>query len=173
MYINDAGEYVVDGECYTSVNAAYVAFRRLYGKSLGKAGKRRIENLRQRKWAISKRGIDFNDEYVQKLKEEFGGTKKVRCYIIGLFDISYGYVLSESEFDNVVCDLDDAGYNRYLDWLFCSKYNNLIVCGKTDKMVKRTYGGITVGYYVENKRKRNKRRKNGRRKKTRQSGADI
>ena len=163
MYLDD-GVFVVDGERYASENEAYDAVKRLYNKSLCKAGRRRLGVVGNRKWVISRRGIDFNDEYVQKLHEEFGGTKKVRCYIIGLFDISYGYIFDASEFDSVVHEFDDEKFQRYLDWLFCSKTTSVRTYGKSDKLVKKKYGGIVTGYYVANKRKRNTHKKNGRKK---------
>lgn len=176
MYIDDDGLFVVDGEAYKSADDAYDAFRRLYNRTLGKASRRRLGNVGQRKWVISRRGICFNDEYVQRLKEEFGETKKVKCYILGLFDISYGYIFDASEFDSVVHELDDEGYQRYLDWLFCSKTTSVRTYGKSDKLIKKKYGGIVTGYYVANKRKRNIRKRNGRKKhrqKPRAAEADI
>ena len=148
--------YVVEGEWYEDADAAYIAFKRLYDKSLGKATRRRIGNVTTRKHVISHRGVDFEDGYVEKLNEEFARCGKVNCYILGIVGISYGYMFGEWGFDPAFCEWDDDRRERYVDWLIAAGSTGVRMCGRKDKLVRYKVGKMTYGRYIPYKSKKSK-----------------
>lgn len=158
MY-DDGCAFIVDGQRYEDANAAYRAFRRLYNKSLGKASRRRLGNVGTRKDVISHRGMDFEDEYVKQLKEEFRESPKARCYVLGIIGISYGYMYGEWFYDPAFCEWDDDRRERYIDWLIAAGSTGVRMCGRMDRMVRRKRGKMMTGQYVQHKKKKPQKHK--------------
>lgn len=153
MYVDSEGYYVVDGERCKTLSEAYEAFRVLYNRSLGKAGKRRLGTIRQRKSVVSRRGICFKKEYVDALNEEFKDTRKVNCYVLGIVGVTYGYMYGEWYYDPSFREYDDDKRERYFDWLMAAGSTAARMCGRMDRLVVRKVCGMTYGWYVSHKRK--------------------
>lgn len=159
MYKDEQGRYVVDGDAYTSVNAAFDAFRRMYNRRQGKVGSRKLGRIASRKSIMSHRGMDFYKGYVEDLNEEFKDTAKVKCYIAGLIGISYYYLYDEQHFDPAFQHYDDEKRERYLDWLIAAGTTAVRMCGRMDRLVVRTVHGMKYGHYVGYKRRRRTKKK--------------
>lgn len=152
IHYDGEGRIVVEGVPYENPTHAYLAFRKLYNKSLGRATKRRIDTLTARRSVISHYGIDFVKEYAERLNEEFKDTKKADCYVLGLIGISYCYVYSESGFDPAFRDYDDDKRERYLDWLMCAGTSGVRFCGRMDTLDIKVIYGTPYGRYVRSKK---------------------
>ena len=151
MFIDVDGKYVVEGVKYYSADAAYRAFRRLYDKSLGRAAKQRYDNLKPRKSLVTHKGMCFDEKYIDALNEELKDTKKVKCYILGILGISYGYMYGCWDFDSQFCDYDDDKRERYIDWIIGAGTNGVRMCGRMDRLVFEKHGKMMVGRYVSHK----------------------
>ena len=154
MYIDDDGAYVIDGERYVNVNEAYRAFKRLHNKLAGKVASRRI-GAKERKSVLSHRGFDFEEGYAERLRQEFEGTGKVRCYVLGRLGLSYIYIFDDIDYEARFCDDDNDRRERYLDWLLSSKTTGVMMCGRMDRLVMKG----DSGGYVSNRLKHYKKKK--------------
>ena len=159
MYVDADGCYVVGGEKCKTLSEAYEAFRVLYNRSLGNARRHGLGTIRQRKSVISHRGIDFKKEYVDALNEEFKDTRKVKCYVLGIVDITYGYMYGEWYYDPAFREYDNDKRERYLDWLMAAGSTAARMCGRMDRLVVRKVCGVTYGWYVSHKRKSRTKKK--------------
>lgn len=149
MYIDEDGLFVIDGERYDNVNQAYRAFRKSYNKFVGRVASRKI-GAKVRKTVISHRGIDFEKEYSERLRQEFEGTGKVRCYVLGILGLSYVYIFDEPESTTALFDYDDDRRERYVDWLLSAGTTGVRMCGRMNRLVVKNGSGG----YVSNKLRR-------------------
>lgn len=166
IYEDSDGCIVVDGDAYASKSQAYLAARKLYNKSIGRESNGRLGGTRIRKSVISHSGMDFEPEYTKRLNEEFGQTKKVRCYILGLIGISYCYLYGEWDFDPAFREYDNDKRERYIDWLMCRGGSAIRMCGRIDTLEISRIGGTIYGRYVKSKKLRLKQKNKWKKKNT-------
>lgn len=129
---NRDGKPILDGLQCSSPDEAYLLFRNKYNKALGKASYKKLGHIGQRTERITQAGIDFNEEYKEKLKEEFSDGHRIRCYIIGLIGTSYCRIFGQWGFGDQFSDYDDDRSERYLDWLLASGMDNTSLFGRRD-----------------------------------------
>ena len=145
------GKILFNGDYCASAAAAYQLFRAKYNKALGTANHLKFGHVGQRVERITRVGIDFDSQYMQELQDRFGGTKKVRYYILGLVGSVYCRSFGSWDFDTVLEQLDDEGVEEYLDWLMCAGFKNARLHGRRDQV-----GRTNIKNYNNGRRKHKK-----------------
>ena len=97
-----------------TVDEAYRLFREDFHNSLGKAYYRRL-NVPARVERIHGHKTWMTDCRYEEAEKLFSGTGRVKCYIMGMVDISYVYTIGLWD----IPDVDEQRIADYMDWLFC------------------------------------------------------